>query len=203
MYYEKDNYVEIIKEKIALIDDEELSSLINKLIEERTYLNNIIKIDSLTGVYNRRILVSIRSLGTFIMCDIDNFKQINDTYGHETGDIVLKEISHIFISNIRINDIVCRLGGDEFLIIIYADDYDLINNRINKICDEVRNCLVIPNYEITLSVGIAFADILDTVNSLLNKSDTALYESKENGKNQITYYSSEMKLKKDKQNHFF
>ena len=167
------------------------SSLISRLIEERLYLSEKIKIDPLTGLYNRRILSKIRDIGTVIICDVDYFKTINDTYGHSVGDKVIKTVGETILDNIRVGDVGCRYGGDEFLIVFTTDRQDVIDNRMKKIVEEINKKVDIPDFDITLSVGIAFNDNNEKIDSLINKADDALYKSKENGRNQVTYYGIE------------
>lgn len=170
---------------------EEETNLLNRLIAEREYLANTIKIDPLTGLYNRRILSKVRDIGTVIMCDIDNFKTINDTLGHDVGDEAIKAVAHTILDNIRVGDVACRYGGDEFLIIFTTDIYDVIDKRMKKIANDINNNIHLPDFPITLSIGVAFNDENEILDSLLIKADSALYKSKENGKNQITYYKNE------------
>lgn len=167
------------------------SSLISRLIEERLYLSEKIKIDPLTGLYNRRILSKIRDIGTVIICDVDYFKTINDTYGHSVGDKVIKTVGETILDNIRVGDVGCRYGGDEFLIVFTTDRQDVIDNRMKKIVEEINKKVDIPDFDVTLSVGIAFNDNNEKIDSLINKADDALYKSKENGRNQVTYYGIE------------
>ena len=117
MTNENDLYINTIKEKLKDINDPELVDLINRLINERTYLAETINIDPLTGLYNRRVLQNVRDIGAVIMCDIDYFKTVNDSFGHDTGDVVIKKVAQIIMNNVRIGDVVCRYGGDEYLII--------------------------------------------------------------------------------------
>ncbi len=186
MNVEDDSYIDRLYE----VRKEE-SNLVDRLVEERMYLANTIKIDPLTGLYNRRILPKIREIGTVIMCDIDNFKTINDTYGHDVGDEAIKAVGHTILDNIRVGDVACRFGGDEFLIVFTTDLFDVIDKRMKKIANDVNKAIVLPDFPITLSVGVVFNKDDEKLESLLEKADQALYESKENGKNQVTYFGIE------------
>ena len=183
MNIEDDSYID----RLQAIRKEE-SALLDRLIEEREYLAESIKIDPLTGLYNRRILPKIREIGAVIICDIDNFKGINDTYGHDVGDQVIKIVGHTLLDNIRIGDVACRLGGDEFLIIFTTNLHDVIDQRMKKIAHDLEQNIHLAKHTITLSVGIAFNEDNEKIEPLMEKADSALYESKGNGKNQITYY---------------
>ena len=176
----------------------EENALVEKLIEERMHLADTIRIDPLTGLYNRRILPKVREVGTVIMCDIDNFKTINDTFGHDVGDEVIKSVATIFLNSIRIWDVAVRFGGDEFLIIFTTNLHEVIEKRMNDVCDMVRNTINLPNHNVSLSVGVTFNDNNEDLDTLMKKADEALYYSKENGKNQITYYEKLKTLKREK-----
>ena len=188
-----DTYIDRLKE----VRKEE-ASLVDRLISERLYLSDTIRIDPLTGLYNRRIMPKIREIGTVIMCDIDNFKTINDTFGHDVGDIAIKTVGHTILDNIRVGDVACRYGGDEFLIVFTTDIHEVIDKRMKKIAEDVKNSLKLPFVDITLSVGIAFNEGKESLEELIKKADEALYSSKENGKNQITYYGQQKVYKKER-----
>ena len=195
MINENDQYISVLKEKLKSVEDNELVDLVNRLIEERMYLSETINIDPLTGLYNRRVLENVREVGTLILCDIDNFKGVNDTFGHDVGDRVLKNVGKILMRNVRVGDIVCRFGGDEFLIIFSTTNEDVVYNRLNKIRDEVRRIIKLDNFDVTLSIGVASNENNYDVDTLFKMADKALYQSKGNGKDQVTYYNSE-KVKK-------
>ena len=166
--------------------------IVDKLLEEVHYLSEESKIDPLTGLYNRKILPKIRQIGAVIMCDIDNFKGINDSYGHAVGDDALKAVGQAISKNIRIGDIGCRFGGDEFVIVFTTDLFEVIDNRMKKIVEDVNRIIKLPHGPITMSIGVAFNKDGVDLDDLMKKADSALYQSKENGKNQITYYERQM-----------
>lgn len=129
-----------------------------------------------------------------IMIDIDNFKQVNDTYGHSAGDKVLKQLATILLNSCRSNDIVSRYGGEEFSVIMpdcYSATAVKIAENIRKTVEKtpfVINDTV--NIKITISMGFATTkqnNIL-SFKELINKSDKELYLSKEKGKNRISGY---------------
>ena len=191
---DNDDYVGIIESKINEINDDELKKLIHKLIDDRNYLATIVNIDPLTGLYNRRILERIRDCNIALMCDIDNFKEINDTYGHDVGDYVIKNIASVLRENTRINDYVCRLGGDEFFVGFTNCEYDFIFERCEKIKQEISKRIKLPDKKVTISIGIAFNKNNESISELMKKADDALYESKNNNKDTITLYEEEKKL---------
>lgn len=196
MTNENDLYINTIKEKLKDINDPELVDLINRLINERTYLAETINIDPLTGLYNRRVLQNVRDIGAVIMCDIDYFKTVNDSFGHDTGDVVIKKVAQIIMNNVRIGDVVCRYGGDEYLILFSTFNQEVVRNRIMKICNDVKRIIKLPNFQVSLSVGVSFANENEDVETMITRADKALYHSKENGKDQISYYEPEKVLTK-------
>ena len=188
---------EMILKNIDKIENDELKKAIIELIKEKNDLLDYVKLDHLTGIYNRRILESVRNYDAVVMCDIDGFKSINDTYGHDAGDKVLKKVARTFSNNTRINDIVCRYGGDEFLLIFNDCNEKVIIERIKKIHTELFNC--VPFTNITISIGIAKKTDNKTLDEMITEADKALYYSKRKGKNIITTYDelqNDVKLSK-------
>jgi diguanylate cyclase (GGDEF)-like protein len=122
------------------------------------------------------------------MIDIDKFKNINDKYGHDIGDIAIKEVAKILHNNLRACDLVARFGGEEFCILledISSKDLEIMFERIRKNFEE--NIININEISInyTVSFGIAYG-ILDSLNDMVTLSDEALYYSKKNGRNRVT-----------------
>lgn len=153
-------------------------------------------IDPLTGIYNRNILPSITKEGKFsfvrsdaisvMMIDIDFFKQVNDTYGHDKGDTVLKSISSIIQSCTRGEDYNIRWGGEEFVVIMPncpVRNALTVAERIRKKVQEFDN-LVCPT---TVSIGVAFYDNESFENVFIN-ADKALYVAKQTGRNRVEQY---------------
>ena len=160
-------------------------------------LEKLARIDSLTGCYNRgyglelldrQIKLSHRSKSPLILAflDIDKFKPINDTYGHDEGDLVLKEVANLFKSTLREIDIVCRMGGDEFLLIFPESslkEAPLIKERLNKNLIELNQTLK-RLYKIDLSIGLSEYDPDHplTMDELIRIADQKMYEEKRNKK---------------------
>ena len=149
--------------------------------------------DKLTGMLNRHGLESFMKKCTLfekpffiILFDVDHFKKFNDTYGHETGDQVLKKVGGVITKHIRKNDAASRWGGEEFMCLVEGDDARVANNIAERILKGVEK-LKIENVSkpITLSAGIAFSDAQADWDEVFKKADTALYTAKENGRNQI------------------
>ena len=180
--------IEKLKVKLESIQDEELKELVLMLIKQNANLQKESTIDPLTGLYNRRILDSLVKLPTIaIMLDIDNFKMINDTFGHDMGDYVISNIGTILRNNFRSSDYVLRLGGDEFLILIidYKNE-EFILDRCEKVKREIYDMIMVPNHKVTISVGVAIDNNYNKLDEIIKKADESLYVSKNNGKNQIT-----------------
>ncbi|WP_456402822.1 diguanylate cyclase [Persephonella sp.] len=177
-------------------------SEIHQLREELSNAKTEATMDFLTGLVNRRrferaLEDAIKDYETrnypfsLIYVDIDNFKDINDNFGHNIGDIVLKEIATIFKFYLRANTIIGRIGGEEFAILLPGVE---IEDAV-KIAERLRN--IIYNREIrigsrkdeilrvTASLGVTQVKKGDTVNSILHRADTAMYRAKKTGKNKV------------------
>ena len=152
--------------------------------------------DELTGAYNRAgydfLLSNIDLSTTYMMLfDVDNFKTINDTYGHEIGDKVLIKLVQVLKSIFRDDDCICRIGGDEFVVFMVHSSgmpRRLIESKIDQINDDLENTDDgLP--PVSISVGIVNGkDASDSAN-LFEKTDAAMYESKKSGKHTYTFYS--------------
>lgn len=169
-------------------------SLINQLSHKNEELEKLYVTDKLTGLYNRHKLdkelvreehICTRYNHSFgiILIDIDDFKFVNDTYGHLVGDKVLIDIANILKENVRKSDIVGRWGGEEFLIIVpQANKKDLLEVS-NKLKDFISNYDHKLSKKITASFGISIYK--DNITTLIKNADDALYHVKSNGKNEI------------------
>ena len=156
------------------------------------YEDEIFK-DSLTKLYNRKIIPKIISAYfhkkiCLIILDIDNFKSINDTYGHLVGDEVLKKFAKILKESLRKEDIIIRWGGEEFLIILKdTQNIEISKNIAEKIRENIENSYFEKVGKVTASFGVCCETLsyIKDFDELLNKADEALYEAKEKGKNQV------------------
>lgn len=160
-------------------------------------LKKLARIDSLTGCYSRgyglelldrQIKLSHRSKSPLLLAflDIDGFKAINDTFGHDEGDKVLKEVANLFKSTLREVDIICRMGGDEFLLISLdssLQDASLIKERLNKNLTKLNHSLKKP-YKIGLSIGLSCYDPANPqpMDELIRIADENMYEEKKKKK---------------------
>ena len=162
--------------------------------------------DSLTGLYVRRyFMVKLQeellradrynNILSIILADLDGFKKINDTYGHDAGDRVLNAIGKFFQQNIRDVDVVARYGGDEFVIMIPEAAQDaayILSKRLRKQFAELRLENLPP---ITISIGIATYPLDGTeLEDLIKKADSAMYAAKNAGRNQVVKYTPDIEL---------
>jgi len=122
---------------------------------------------------------------SIIMFDIDLFKQINDLYGHDVGDKVLKTIANIVLSNIRATDILARYGGEEFVIISPETTLEDAKALAEKLRKEIENFLFEEGFSITCSFGVTSLNQEDTKETILKRVDEALYKAKREGRNRV------------------
>jgi len=172
-------------------------------------INQLVYYDALTHLPNRRLLTDRleqalvqakrfkRSLAVMFL-DLDHFKQVNDTLGHDAGDELLKVVAERLLASVRSVDTVCRQGGDEFIIVLpeitHLQDAELVADKIIKAISEPI-CIQENNLHVTTSVGIAVFPVngIDDSTMLMKKADMAMYEAKNNGRNGFyTYQSEEM-----------
>ncbi|BHH86252.1 hypothetical protein LA52FAK_45410 [Desulforhopalus sp. 52FAK] len=131
-----------------------------------------------------------------VFVDLDHFKEVNDSYGHQFGDKVLIEIARRFQETLRKTDTICRLGGDEFIVLLdTVGDNDLIVTTIERIMGSMTEPIVFDSRKVYLSAsfGVAtFPQDGEHVSDLLKNADTAMYKAKKNGRNRYCFYSVEM-----------
>lgn len=155
--------------------------------------------DPLVGVYNRRkghelIVHNInrvnlhKEVSSLIMFDIDNFKSINDSYGHNKGDYVLKEIADIVDNMCRAYDILIRWGGEEFIILCTKTNLEDTYSLANRIRIAIENHNFDEVGQVTASFGVTSIVDDENINKIIDRVDKNLYESKKNGKNMVTKY---------------
>lgn len=168
-----------------------------ELIEMNAILVELSVTDKLTGLKNRRFFqekledqISLYNntgeVFSLLILDIDHFKKVNDTYGHQVGDEVLVQLAQVLTMQKRETDIVARYGGEEFVVI-------LPNTAIEEskiIAEQLRQSVEFSQWKIgniTLSIGIATFTTEDSASTILQKADQALYASKANGRNRVTH----------------
>ncbi len=172
-----------------------------RLKENQDKLKELAIKDGLTGLYNHVTLIELfeKELArqrrnnesiSFAMIDIDYFKEINDTYGHIAGNIILKEVSNILRNSVRSSDIVGRYGGEEFsLVLLDADKQSafLLCERIRKKIEDYSFSIRSKLIKITVSIGVFFKDSKDntTGTDIIQKADEELYKAKNGGRNKV------------------
>jgi two-component system, cell cycle response regulator len=194
------------------VDRHELMARVRTQVKRKRYSDHLrnrleesieaAMIDSLTGLHNRRYMEShLRTLVTeasrsnrplsVLMADIDHFKSVNDTYGHDVGDFVLKEFSTRFRRNTRGIDLACRFGGEEFMVIMP----DTNMQRAYQVGERLRVAIAADPFQIrpdlgiqvTASVGIATLESADdTPESVFRRADSALFAAKRRGRNRVS-----------------
>lgn len=156
--------------------------------------------DGLTGVYNRRYLETrlkeefdrhkryCHALSV-ILFDIDHFKSVNDTYGHQFGDFVLKNVASTALETLRRNDIMARYGGEEFCCILPETTLNnavIIAERMRMNIESKENKFHDTSAKVTVSLGVSeLCEVMDTHEALLKKADEALYTAKHDGRNRV------------------
>ena len=184
-----DSKINRLKNKVKSTKDNELQLLINELIDERNELIKLVNIDPLTGAKNRRILEHIENFSIVVMCDLDDFKMINDTYEHKAGDQALKMVSNTISKRIRSDDVLCRYGGDEFVVVFIYCNLDTVVKRMREILDEIQ-CISKDNgLSISMSIGIAKRSGAETLSETISKADIAMYHSKSKKDGSIIVYN--------------
>ncbi|MCX7956605.1 MAG: GGDEF domain-containing protein [Endomicrobia bacterium] len=171
-----------------------------KLTENLLYIFSIT--DSLTGLYNRRYIEELLhdeiekykiygDIFSVVMVDLDNFKDINDNYGHTVGDLILKKLGNILKNSLRTTDMVGRWGGDEFIIIMKGtklSDALITAESLRKKLENIRLC---DDVKITGSFGVVEYTLTQTDKDIIVRVDRCLYEAKKIGKNCICYENNE------------
>lgn len=180
----------------------ELARLVDQRTEELQLKTDELLIlahqDPLTGLSNRRRFNEILQIEynrfkrhkvefCLLMIDIDYFKNVNDQYGHDIGDKVIKTFSQTINDNIRITDKMARWGGEEFIILAV----EATNEKIKPLSENIRNTIKNIKYddvsEITASIGVTCSCQSDSLETMLKRVDDALYLAKNNGRNRIEY----------------
>ncbi|MCM1173925.1 MAG: GGDEF domain-containing protein [Blautia sp.] len=179
---------------VTLVFVIDMQTAANLLRSQNLVLGNMASIDPLTGLYNRRSMqdffeavVKAEENFCLIMCDIDNFKKVNDTYGHDFGDVVLKEISQIIRNQVSDHGHVCRWGGEEILIMakVPLDQTCQIAENIRSNVEEHLFVWRETAIHCSLTLGVAAHKIGDAVENTITHADKRLYYGKKNGRNRV------------------
>ena len=193
------------KIKCVKFQDEDMAIIVvddvTELEEQKKQIENMANKDYLTDLYNRRYLFECGEKiyqnarrGAFnlavVMMDIDLFKKINDTYGHDAGDFILVSFSNILRSNLRQADIITRFGGEEFCVLLNVnkmEDAFLVVEKIRQLLENQKFVYKDQNISVTVSSGITY-NLQDSLESMIKIADLMLYKAKENGRNKTFVY---------------
>ncbi len=210
-YDEYDDEINFLEHTLET-SSEEMNEIYEKLKEksqtklalsEKKYKELATK-DPLTNILNRYafqeelkkiISNSKRTDAKFalLFLDLDNFKFVNDTYGHDIGDKLLIDVVNRILPNIRAEDLFARIGGDEFVLVLTNIKKDSLNSLVQKAIELFRKEWIIDGIKlnVTTSIGVAlFPDDANSEIKLMKKADIAMYKSKELGKNQVVYFDN-------------
>ncbi len=174
----------------------------NQLLQNRTlsshleYYKEKSRIDSLTKIFNKTTFMDLlqneikRSVMlnyslALLFIDIDNFKEINDTYGHLVGDVVLKKLGTILSNSLRQNDIIARFGGEEFIALIPQANEKQTFTIADKLREKIATTKDKDIPQITVSIGYSLYTAHETIEKFISRADAALYKAKMNGKNRV------------------
>ena len=172
------------------------------LMEIRRQLNQVAYLadtDGLTGLANIRCFNEdlkfetkrnkrYKRPFTLVYIDCDNFKEVNDTHGHDAGDRLLRDVANTLRTNLRNSDIVARIGGDEFAILLPETDYDGANAILHKFHKKLLLTMKLNRWPVTFSIGaVTFQNALSDIKDMVKAADDLMYDVKTNGKNDIIH----------------
>lgn len=191
LLYVNNNLEKLIEKRTKELEDKN-----RELLEDKAQLQVLSATDHLTGLHNRNKLERIfnyeqkqalryHSTLSLILIDIDHFKYINDQYGHNVGDNVLKEIAEELLSNFRDTDAIGRWGGEEFLVLLPKTDLQSASEIAQKVRQSIEKRLFSKVGHQTASFGVATLHDYETLDALVNRADKALYQAKKDGRNNI------------------
>lgn len=210
LYKEFNKLMQEVHKRDALLKQNNLSlenlvySTANELEKTREDLKEFTvfaETDSLSGLANRRVAMqrfeqmletakqNAHHIGV-LMADIDHFKNINDTYGHQVGDEVIKAVASVLLENIRKSDLAARIGGEEFLILFENGDADIVFEIAQRIREKIEKMPIkiigFDIFHLTISLGFCSLTPKDeTFEELLKRADDALYRAKKEGRNRV------------------
>lgn len=190
---------------------EALKRKAEELIESESNIRHLAFHDTLTGLANRRLLIDRlhqqlkhnqrnNELGALLFIDLDNFKTLNDTLGHDMGDELLRQVASRIKLSLRDEDTVARFGGDEFVIMLASlgNDKQEVAEKAQLVADKLLSSLRLEyqledhHYFITASIGVALTRKEAVVEELLKQADLAMYKAKESGRDRIFFFDPQM-----------
>jgi len=204
------NYEEMNQELTQA--QKELETLRQQLAERNFLLERLANIDGLTEIHNHRFFQNFlhteinraipnQSAVSLLLVDVDHFKQFNDTYGHQTGDFILKELCLVARGMIREYDLMARYGGEEFAFVLPETDTEAALTVAQRLCHAIAGHDFFDghqHYRVNVSIGVA--SVLPasgfSPNDLIGMADQALYKAKKRGRNQVVFYTPPQKHKR-------
>ncbi len=195
-----------IRSQIFILHDEKMVISVARDITDRQKVQDTLQVlattDSLTGLYNRHKFelfynseVKKRKSDDSVMCllliDLDFFKKVNDNFGHSVGDIVIKEFSDVLASETRTDDIVARIGGEEFVVLLKNVDIDKASRIAERMRIKTQHMKIKSgdqDISITASFGLTTSNNFSCLEQCLKMADDAMYQSKNNGRNKVTIF---------------
>jgi len=159
--------------------------------------------DELTGLYNRRHLIALLEMEkkradrsgqcfSLVMLDIDHFKKVNDTFGHQAGDQVLQAVAHVTRDTLRAVDFCGRYGGEEFMLILEQttkEGAEICAERLRRLVESIRISDLGDDFMVTVSLGITEYRMKEELSKTISRSDKALYQAKNSGRNRIVFFN--------------
>jgi len=182
----------------------EYENNVSALSDEKAMWEHSANTDPLTGIFNRRFFMSSITLminnalrenkaSYIVLMDLDNFKNINDDYGHNAGDSVLKRFSELAGKSVRSGDLFARYGGEEFIMLISCDNENEVGILVERIREKTAKMEIeVENDIITVTTSIGVSSVLsgndDDIEKAISNADKALYIAKKEGKNRTVFY---------------
>lgn len=176
-----------------------------ELVNKTEELEMLASTDPLTGLYNRRKFNSLlkKEMDRFqrygqslclLLVDIDNFKSINDTHGHDVGDDIITALAILLDQNLRSTDSVARWGGEEFMVLTIESDLPKAKVVAEKLVKAIRGMDFSVVGKVSVSIGVAVIEVGDSIETISKRADQALYEAKNDGRDRFACYESSNKL---------
>jgi len=198
----KEGTLFIVNTKIVPVKDLDDRVIQYMAIREDVTAKENAKYDTLTNIFNRKQFDKIfyklfeeskhnKTELTLIIVDADNFKKVNDNFGHQKGDEVLIEISKILTQNIRGNDLCARWGGEEFAVLLPGSSALVAQKVANRMRESIQSNILVNKKAQTCSFGVSDININDSIESMFKRADEALYNAKKTGRNKVIYFEYE------------
>jgi diguanylate cyclase (GGDEF)-like protein len=188
-----------VKKKLNVLEPqfkEQISKILENIGSSLSMLYDVATRDEKTGIYNHRFFKTVAEMEiakakrgdklSLVIIDIDHFKKFNDTYGHLTGDEILKELANCLQKELRKYDVLARFGGEEFFALLPKTTIKTAATVAERLRQSLQKNKKLKKFKVTISLGVSEYKKSDTLEKLIKRADTALYDSKKNGRNQVT-----------------